>query len=78
MQGLRTVFAAALVLTLASVPALAGPGSSNVLGTVITADKAHVGEGAAGIGTTVFAGDRLSTDPQGACNSALVQHDCCF
>ena len=66
MQGLRTVFAAALVLTLASVPALAGPGSSNVLGTVITADKAHVGEGAAGIGTTVFAGDRLSTDPQGS------------
>ncbi len=66
MQGLRTVFAAALVLTLAAVPASAGPGASNVLGTVITADKAHVGEGVAGIGTTVFAGDKLSTDPQGS------------
>ena len=65
MRGLRTLFAAAVVLTLASVPALAGPGNV-VLGTVITADKAHVGEGSAAIGTTVYAGDKLSTDTQGS------------
>jgi hypothetical protein len=65
MQGLRMLFAAAVVLTLATVAALAGP-ANNVLGTVITADKAHVGEGAAAIGTTVYAGDKLSTDAQGS------------
>ena len=65
MQGLRTLFAAALVVTLASVPAVAGP-ANPVLGTVITADKAHVGEGMAAVGTTVFGGDRISTENQGS------------
>jgi hypothetical protein len=65
MHGLRAFLAASLVLTLAAVPALAGPANA-VLGTVITADKAHVGEGAAAIGTTIYAGDRLSTDSQGS------------
>lgn len=65
MQGLRTLLAAALVLTVISAPTLAGPASA-VLGTVITADKAHVGEGMAAVGTTVFGGDRLSTDTQGS------------
>lgn len=65
MLGLRTLLAAALVLTVISAPALAGPASA-VLGTVITADKAHVGEGMAAVGTTVFGGDRLSTDTQGS------------
>lgn len=65
MQGLRKLFAAAVVLAVASFPAWAGPGNT-VLGTVITADKAHVGEGTASIGTTVYGGDRLSTDPQGS------------
>lgn len=65
MLGLRTLLAAALVLTVISTPALAGPASA-VLGTVITADKAHVGEGMAAVGTTVFGGDRLSTDTQGS------------
>ncbi len=65
MQGLRTLFAAAVVVTLTSMPVMAGPASA-VLGTVITADKAHVGEGSAAVGTTVFGGDRLSTDAQGS------------
>ena len=65
MQGLRTLFAAALVVTLASVPTVAGP-ANPVLGTVITADKAHVGEGMAAVGTTVFGGDRISTENQGS------------
>jgi hypothetical protein len=65
MQGLRMLFAAAVVVTLASIPALAGP-ATPVLGTVITADKAHVGEGMAAVGTTVFGGDRISTESQGS------------
>lgn len=65
MRGLRTLFAAGIVLALASIPVLGAPGNT-VLGTVITADKAHVGEGAAAIGTTVYTGDRLSTDSQGS------------
>jgi hypothetical protein len=65
MQGLRSLFAAALAVTLTAVPALAGPGNT-VLGTVTTAEKAHVGEGAAATGTTLYAGDRLSTDMQGS------------
>ena len=65
MQGLRKFLAAAVVLALTSIPALAGP-ASPVLGTVITADKAHVGEGTAAVGTTVFGGDRISTESQGS------------
>jgi hypothetical protein len=65
MQGLRKLFAAALVVTLWSIPAFAGP-ANPVLGTVITADKAHVGEGTATVGTTVFGGDRISTESQGS------------
>jgi hypothetical protein len=54
-----------MILTLTAVPAFAGP-ANTVLGTVITADKAHVGEGAAAIGTTVYSGDRLSTETAGS------------
>ncbi len=65
MQGLRPFFAAALAVTLTSVPVLAGP-ANTVLGTVITADKAHVGQGSAAAGTTLYGGDRLSTDMAGS------------
>jgi hypothetical protein len=65
MQGLRTLFAAAVVVTMTSAPVLAGPASA-VLGTVITAEKAHVGEGTASVGTTVFGGDRISTEAEGS------------
>jgi len=41
----------------------AAPASS--LGTVVYADRAHVGAAVASVGTTVFTGDRLSTDQYG-------------
>lgn len=65
MLGLRKILAAAVVVTLSTLPALAGP-ANPVLGTVITAEKAHVGEGMASVGTTVFGGDRISTEAQGS------------
>lgn len=65
MHALRAVFAGALALAVTSLPALAGP-ANTVLGTVVTADKAHVGQGSAAVGTTLYGGDRLSTEPLGS------------
>lgn len=65
MQRLRGIFAAALSLSLASGPMLGAP-TATVLGTVITADRAHVGDASASVGTTVYGGDRLSTELQGS------------
>jgi hypothetical protein len=64
MQRLRAMFAAALSMSLMVVPVWGA--STTALGTVIAADKAHVGQAAAGVGTTVFGGDWLSTEPQGS------------
>jgi hypothetical protein len=66
MQPLRAICAAALALSLTSMPAFAGT-APNVapLGTVIAADRAHVGQANADIGTTVYGGDKLSTEMQG-------------
>lgn len=66
MQRLRAICAAALSLSLLSVPAWgATPASIAPLGTVIAAERAHVGEAMADVGTTVYGGDRISTDSQG-------------
>jgi hypothetical protein len=67
MQRLRTIRAAALVFSLAQVPAW-GASTANVvpLGTVIAADRAHVGQASADVGTTVYSGDRVSTELQGS------------
>ncbi len=65
MSGLRAPFAAALFVTLLGLPAL-GAAPSTPLGTVITAERARVGDGQASAGTTVYSGDRLSTDQQGS------------
>ena len=65
MQRLRAIFAAALSVTLATAPLLGAP-TASVLGTVVTAEGAHVDEGIASVGTTVFAGDKLSTEAQGS------------
>jgi len=67
MQRLRAMGAAALVLSLASVSAR-GTTTPSVapLGTVITADRARVGDAKADIGTTVYGGDKLSTELQGS------------
>jgi len=67
MQRLRAVGAAALVFSLVAMPVYGGA-TPNVapLGTVITAERAHVGQAIADVGTTVYGGDRLSTDLQGS------------
>lgn len=67
MYRLRVILAAALSLGVACVP-LWGAGGPSVtpLGTVIAAERAHVGGASADVGTTVYGGDRLSTDLQGS------------
>jgi hypothetical protein len=66
MQGLRATLATLVILGLASSPAWAGPTPATSLGTVVTADHARVGDSSAEVGTTVFGGDRLATEPQGS------------
>ena len=65
MQGMRAMFAAAVSVSLAVGPALGSP-TATALGTVLTAERAHVGDASAWVGTTVYAGDRLSTELQGS------------
>src|SRR5258708_24961340 len=50
--------------SLLTTPVWAAPASS--LGTVVYADRAHVGAAQASVGATIFAGDRLSTDQSGS------------
>jgi hypothetical protein len=66
MSRLRALYAAAVALSLASVPLWAATTpTATPLGTVIAADHANVGNSGADVGTTVYGGDRLSTDFQG-------------
>jgi len=66
MLRLRAMGAVALSLLLACTPLLASKNPTTTpLGTVIAADRAHVGEASAEVGTTVYRGDRVSTDRQG-------------
>jgi hypothetical protein len=53
-----------LSLSLVITPLWAAPSSS--FGTVVFADRAHVGAAQASVGATVFSGDRLSTEPTGS------------
>jgi len=64
MQGLRATFAAILTVSMAAMPLFAAPTSA--LGTVVTAEKAHVGDALVSVGTTVYGGDRLSTEAEGS------------
>jgi len=67
MQCLRAIGAVAFGLTLAWAPLLAASTPTAApLGTVIAAERAHVGEAGANVGTTVYSGDRVSTDLQGS------------
>jgi hypothetical protein len=52
-----------LSLTLLTSPLFAAP--SAALGTVVFANRARVGDAGTSVGTTVFSGDRLSTDNVG-------------
>ena len=66
MQGLRSSLAAFLTTGLIVSPACAIPKPTASLGTVITANHAHIGESSVEVGTTVFNGDRLATDAEGS------------
>ena len=66
MLRLRALPAAFVALTLACVPLWAATTpTATPLGTVIAAEHARVGETGVDVGTTVYGGDRLSTEPQG-------------
>ena len=58
------IIAALLSCTLLTTPVWAA--SSSSLGTVVYADRAHVGAGQASVGATIFSGDRLSTEQSGS------------
>jgi hypothetical protein len=64
MSRLRETLAALVSISLLLTPVWGAPSSS--LGTVVYADAAHVGSGAASVGATVFGGDRLSTEQSGS------------
>ena len=64
MQARRAIFATALSFGLITLPAWGTPTAA--LGTVIAADRAHVGEAKAEVGTTVYGGDSISTELQGS------------
>ena len=58
------IIAVLLSYTLLITPVWAAPSSS--LGTVVYADRAHVGAAQTSVGATVFSGDRLSTEQSGS------------
>ncbi len=64
MQARHAIFATALSFSLITFPAWGAPTAA--LGTVIAADRAHVGEAKAEVGTTVYGGDSISTELQGS------------
>jgi hypothetical protein len=64
MARLREVCVSVLSLTLGITPVWGGP--STALGTVVFADRAHVGAAPASVGTTVYGGDRLTTEQLGS------------
>jgi len=67
MERLRAISAVTIVLIFTCAPLFAAPNATTTpLGTVIAADRAHVGEAGADVGTTVYSGDRVSTDSEGS------------
>src|SRR5260370_14395242 len=60
----RNFVATLLSLMLLITPLWGAPSAS--FGTVVFADRAHVGSAAASVGATVFSGDRLSTEKMGS------------
>src|SRR5712672_1384120 len=54
-----------IVLSISLLAASTFGGSPLGLGTVVSADRAHVGTAAASAGSTVFAGDKLDTEQAG-------------
>ena len=66
MRGLRAPLATLIAIGLTVAPAWAGPKTASSLGIIVTAERARVGDSPAEVGTTIFSGDLLSTDPQGS------------
>jgi hypothetical protein len=66
MRGLRASLAALMTFGLTVSPAWGGPNTASSLGTIVTAEHARVGDSSAEVGTTVFSGDRLSTEREGS------------
>jgi len=68
MVRMREVWKAVSAITVAAAmlgaPLYAAPASES--GVVVYADRAHVGSAAASVGSTVFGGDRLSTEAAGS------------
>ena len=68
-----------LALALLSSPAgfLAASGTPSVVGFVVRANLAHLGNYDASVGTTVYEGDQVSTESGGAlrlkCNAAIIE-----
>jgi hypothetical protein len=60
----KSILALLVSFSLLISPVWAAPSSS--LGTVVYADRAHVGAAQASVGATVFSGDRLSTEQTGS------------
>lgn len=65
MPRLREVISLVVSLGLVLTPAFGAP-SSTALGTLVYAERAHVGAAPASVGATIFDGDRLSTDLAGS------------
>ena len=67
IERLRAIRAVTIGLIFSCAPLFAAPNATTTpLGTVIAADRAHVGEAGADVGTTVYSGDRVSTDSEGS------------
>ena len=67
MRGVGAVSAAVVSVSLLVIPPHASTTQSAApWGTVIAAERAHVNQSAADVGTTLYRGDRLSTDMQGS------------
>lgn len=67
MERLRGLCAAVLSSALMGMPVWGVPAPKVApLGTVITADHAHVGEAVADVGTTIYSGDSIKTENQGS------------
>jgi len=64
MSRLREAIAALVSISLLITPVWGAPSSS--LGTIVYADRAHMGAAPASAGATVFGGDRLSTEQSGS------------
>jgi len=66
MLRVRAIGAVVFSYAVACAPLFAANSPATApLGTVVTAERAHVGEAGASVGTTVYSGDRVSTEQQG-------------